>query len=242
MRGAPPPPNRNPTYLIIAGIVVSVLGAIIVLVLVSRPNNFTVPGTTRAVVVAARDIGAHTQVAAADLKVVQYPTDLVPDRTFLTTDRASGRFTVAAVSKGQPITEDNVAGSAQAATNAGAGPPTGEVAVVIPPSDARSLVAPLLQNGDRVDILAHGLPGQGGGQIATTFTNLSVQILSGAGQGSTVSGQWVVYLPLARATELLYLLNNSQYSFVVRSRQDTGPENSSPPVGRNEFNSAYNIR
>ncbi|MEA2682173.1 MAG: hypothetical protein QOK05_501 [Chloroflexota bacterium] len=241
MSTAPPPPNRNPTYLIIAGIVVSLLGAIIVIVLVSRPSNITVPGTTRGVVVAARDIGAHTQIGSADLKVVQYPTDLVPDRTFTTTGQADGRFTVAPVSKGQPITADNVAGTPQAATNAGAGPPTGLVAVVIPPSDARSLVAPLVQNGDHVDILARGLPGQGAGQVATTFTNLTVQVLSAGGPGGSVSGQWVVYLPLPQATQLVYLLNNSQYSFVVRSRADTAPDSSAPAVGRNEFNSAFNI-
>jgi Flp pilus assembly protein CpaB len=240
---APPPPaNRNPTYLIVAGVVVSVLGAVMVLVLVSRPSNITVPGATRAVVVAAHDLDAHAQIRTEDVKLVEYPIDLIPDRSFTSTGQTTGRFTVAPIPKGQAITEDIVAGTAQAATTAGVGVPSGEVAVVIPPSDARSLISGLVQNGDRIDILARNLPGQTNGQIATTFTNLTVQILSGAGQtGTAASGEWVVYLPLKKATELVYLLNNSQYTYVVRSRKDTGPEPDAPAVGRNEFNSTYNV-
>ena len=233
------PRSRNPTYLILAGVVVSVLGALLVIVLVSSPGKISsaIPGATKGVLVAARDIGAHAQISGDDLKLVQYPTDLVPDRVLNSVDQATGRFTVTAVPRGQPITQDLVAGSAQAAVSAALAVPSGEVAVVIPPSDARSQVAGLVQNGDHVDILVHNLPGQSQGQVATTFTDLPIQVLSGT---TNTTEQWIVYLPLARAEQLTYLLLNSQYSFVLRARKDS-PESPAPAVGRNEFNGTFGI-
>ncbi|HEV1998173.1 MAG TPA: SAF domain-containing protein [Candidatus Dormibacteraeota bacterium] len=237
---ASPPRSRNPTYLIIAGGIVSVLGALLVIVLVSSPGRISVvPGATRGVLVAAREVGAHAQIGADDLKLVQYPTDLVPDRVLNSVDQASGRFTVNAIPRGQPITQDLIAGTAQAAVSAGIVVPPGEVGVVIPPSDARNQVAGIVQNGDHLDVLVHNLPGQSSGQVATTFTDLPVQVLSGAG-GAGAGQQWIVYMPLARAEQLTYLLLNGQYSFVVRARKDA-PESPVAPVGRNEFNSTFGI-
>ena len=236
------PRSRNPTYLIIAGGIVSLLGAILVIVLVSSPGKISVvPGATRGVLVATRDIGAQAQVTDDDLKLLQYPTDLVPDGALNSLDQASGRFSVATIARNQPITQDLIAGSAQAAISSAFAVPAGEVAVVIPASDARNQVAGLVQNGDHIDVLAHGLPGQQAGQVAPTFLDLPISILSGANSpGAGAAEQWLVYLPLQRAEELIYLLNNGQYSFVVRARKDT-PESPAPAVGRNEFNSTFGI-
>jgi Flp pilus assembly protein CpaB len=231
-----PPRSRNPTYLIIAGAIVSILGAVLVIVLVSSPGKISVvPGATRGVLVAARDVAAHAQLGADDLKLVQYPTDLVPDRVLTTLDQATGRFSVAAIPRGQPITQDLVAGTAQASVTAGIAVPPGQVAIVIPPSDARNLVSGIVQNGDHVDVLVHSLPGQTAGQVATTFTDLQIQVISG-GSGE----QWIVYAPLTKAEQISYLLLNGQYSFVLRARKDA-PESPAPAVGRGEFNSSFGI-
>jgi Flp pilus assembly protein CpaB len=242
MSAAPPPPNRNPTYLIIAGIVVSLAGAIMVFLLVTQPSNISViPGANHPVVIAAHAIDGHAQVSANDLQVVQYPASLVPEHALTSVSQANGRFAVAGIPKGQALTDDLLAGTAQAAQASNqVGIPTGTVAVVIPPSDARTLVAGLVQNGDRVDVLVSGLPGQTPGQVATTFTNLTIQVQSG-GVPTAGGGQWVTYLPLKQAEDLVYLLNNGRYTFVVRSQKDTGTETPPAPVDRPGFNSTYGI-
>ena len=235
------PRSRNPTYLIVAGLVVALLGGVLVFVLVSSPGGkISVPGSGSPVLVAARDVVAHGQLAAEDLKVVQVPAALVPDHALTSIDQATGRFTIAPLTRNLPLTQELLAGTAQAAVSSGLAVPAGEVAVVIPPSDARTAVNALVQSGDRVDILVHALPGQSNGQVATTFTDLTINVLAGAG-GLPNQSSWVVYLPLQKAEELTYMLINGQYTFVVHPRKDTTATTAPPAVGRDEFNSAYQI-
>ena len=231
------PRSRNPTYLIVAGSIVAVLGFIIVFLLVSQPGNVTLPGT-RSVLVSARAISAHAQLGSADLRVAQYPANLVPEGAFNAVNQATGKFTVAAIPAGEPITPDLLVATAQAAASSGVDIPSGQVAVVLPPSDARTLVSGLVQNGDRVDILVNGLPGQSPGSVATTFTGLPIQVVPGALGGPS---QWIVYLSLQQAEQLQYLLLNGQYHFVVRTRKDTNAEQPAPPVLRDDFNRAFGI-
>lgn len=236
------PRNRNPTYLIVAGLVVALLGGVLVFVLVSSPGGkITVPGTGHAVVVAARAVPAHAQLTAADVKVVQLAAELVPDHALTTAEQAVGRFAIAPISRNLPLTQDLLAGTAQAATSSGVTVPAGQVAVVIPPSEARASVSGLVQSGDRIDILVHNLPGQSPGQVATTFTDLPINVLAGASGTAAQNQSWVVYLPLQKAEELTYLLINGQYTFVVHPSRDSTPTTAPPAVGRDEFNSVYSI-
>lgn len=238
--------NRNPTYILIAGIVVALLGGILVVVLLSQ-GNVSVPGQSSQVVVAAHDIAAKAQIKSGDLTTVNLPSNSVPGHSFSSVNDVKG-FAAVALPKNTPITSDalvSAPAAAPASTSQGVlDIPAGQVAVAIPAGDPINNVAGFVQSGDKVDILVRNIPGQTPGQVATTFTNLTIQLAnnSSAGGRSPSGNAWVVFVPSQQAMQLIYLFNSGQYTFVLRSPQDSGSSGAAPPpVGKSEFNSAFGI-
>jgi Flp pilus assembly protein CpaB len=249
--------NRNPTYLTVAGVVVAVLGALLVIVLLASPGRLgvTVPANQSNVVVASHDLAPRTAITAADLTVVQYPTEQLPANSFSAIEKVKGQFVAFAISKNTPITSSMIVSAVASVPTTGSQPvldiPQGQVAVAIPSGDALANVAGYIHSGDHVDIMVRGLPGQKSGQVNATFTNLTIVLAAGppaaAGVGTAsvapAGGTWVIFVPVVRAEEVIYLFNAGSYTFVLRSRaDDSATEGPIPPVGRDEFNAAYNIR
>jgi Flp pilus assembly protein CpaB len=244
--------NRNPTYILVAGIVVALLGGILVVVLVSQPGSISVPGQSVSVVVASHDIAARASVGSGDLTVVKYQPDAVPSHSFTDVNQVKG-FAAVALARNTPLTSDVLVSAPAAAPTTQQGVldvPAGQVAVAIPSGDPINNVAGFVQSGDHVDILVRGLPGQPPGQVAATFRDLTVQLVnSPASGGATSSGQatprgntWVVFVPVDQAMQLVYLFSNGQYTFVLRSHKDVGaPTIKAGPVGPSDFNGTYGI-
>ena len=246
--------NRNPTYILVAGLVVALLGGILVVVLVSQPGSVSIPGQTVSVVVASHDIAARAQVGSGDLTVVKYQPNSVPNHSFTDVNQVKG-FAAVALTKNTAVTSDLLVSTAAAAPTTSQGVldvPSGQVAVAIPAGDPINNVAGFVQSGDHVDVLVRGLPGQTAGQVATTFTDLTIQLVNGSSANAAAAGSnastprgntWVVFAPVQQAMQLVYLFNNGQYTFVLRSRQDVSkPETAPAPIGPSDFNGAYGIR
>ncbi|MCL3861252.1 RcpC/CpaB family pilus assembly protein [Actinotalea sp. K2] len=103
------------------------------------------PSTT-AVVVAARDLAAGTDLARADLRTVHLPDGVVPDGAARRTEDLTGRRTVVPLTRGLPVVDSLLAGS-----RFGLDQPPGTVVVPLRLADAA--VAALLRPGDRVDLV-----------------------------------------------------------------------------------------
>src|SRR2546430_12327031 len=121
---ATPVRNRNPTYLTIAGVVVAVLGALLVVVLLSSPGRLgvVVPANQSSVVVAVHDIAPRSPITAADVTVVQYATEQLPVNSFTSIERVKGQFATLAISKNTPITASMIVSSIASAPAAGSQP------------------------------------------------------------------------------------------------------------------------
>jgi Flp pilus assembly protein CpaB len=99
------------------------------------------------VVVAARDHAAGTVLAAADLRTVSMPVEVVPAGVVRRPADLVGQLAAGAIRRGETVTDARVVGPGLAA---GIGP--GESAVVpVRLADADSAV--LVRPGDRVDVL-----------------------------------------------------------------------------------------
>jgi Flp pilus assembly protein CpaB len=237
--------NRNPTYILIAGIVVALLGGILVVVLLSQQGSVNIPGQTVSVVVAAHDISPRAQISGSDLTTVGYPANAVPSRSFSSTTSVKG-FAAVGIARNTPVTADLLVSAPAAAPSVSQGVlnvPSGQVAVAIPAGDPINNVAGFVQSGDHVDILARNLPGQTPGQVAVTFSNLTIQLVNGstAGGRSPSGNTWVVFVPERQALQLVYLFNNAQYWFVLRSTSDSSGSGSPQSVGGADFNGAFGI-
>lgn len=99
------------------------------------------------VVTAAHDLMAGAVLAAADVRVSQWPTALRPASAITSLKNAIGRRVVSAVGSGEVITLTRVVGSELTS-----GLPPGLIAVPIPLVD--SAAAGLIRAGDHVDLLS----------------------------------------------------------------------------------------
>ena len=120
-------------------------------VLALRPEGAQAPaaaaGATAKVVVAARDLAAGTELAAADLRIVSMPVGIVPAGSVSRAAGLIGRMAAGAIRRGEALTDARVVGPG---LTAGLGP--GE-SVAVPVRIADPDAAALVRVGDRVDVL-----------------------------------------------------------------------------------------
>jgi len=140
-------------------------------VLALRPQPAPTPvatsvGATDHVVVAARDVAAGTELAAADLRTVPMPAGLVPAGSSRRAVVLIGRIAAGAIRRGEAVTDARVVGPGLAT---GLGP--GESAAV-PVRIADPDAAALVRVGDRVDVL--GTPVAPDGTQATAGQTVAV--------------------------------------------------------------------
>lgn len=113
------------------------------------------------VLVTARDVPAGTQLAAADVRVVALPRELVAARTLRSAGEAVGERLAVGLPGGFPLAEEVLVGPGLAA-----GVPAGEVVVPVRLADPAAVRA--LRPGDRVDLLAtsaDAAAAEGGAQV-----------------------------------------------------------------------------
>jgi pilus assembly protein CpaB len=139
-------------------------------VLALRPDGARAPtpaiGATEHVVVAARDLAAGTELAAADLRIVSMPVAIVPSGSSPRAAGLIGRVAAGAIRRGEALTDARVVGPGLAV---GLGP--GESAAV-PVRVADPDSAALVRVGDRVDVL--GMPVAPDGTQATAGETVTV--------------------------------------------------------------------
>ena len=243
--------RSNAKALMAAGVVLALVGLAAVIFIVQ--SNSAPPRNVK-VLVAAQNLDTGVVFTQPSVQVVLYAKDQVPDTALSSFNDVNGQYTASAVTKGTPITKSMVVPTLAAPIT----PvtqylkiPTGQVAIAIPSGGDLQNVAGFIQSGDHIDIIATGLPGQKPGTVTFAFTDLKIELTAGSTAGaSSQSGarspsgaSWVVYLDPQKAEELIYLFNNGQYKFALRSRVDfTKPEGDVPPVGTQEFNSAHHIQ
>ena len=108
-----------------------------------------------AIVVAKSDLAPGTELTAQDLRLTQFPPDLVPDKAFRSVDEVTGRATSAGLSQGSPLTSSIVLDQ-QAL-------PKGSRDLLMPIRLADDASAALLQPGQKIRLFS-SLP-DGGAEV-----------------------------------------------------------------------------
>lgn len=101
----------------------------------------------RTLVVAARALKVGTQIQAADLKTVPWPSDHLPEGFYGAISQVAGNTVFDSIGEGEPIVASRLATTQ---SGGGAGVPAGMRAVSIHVSDSAGVLA-LLRAGQRVD-------------------------------------------------------------------------------------------
>ena len=124
---------------------------------------------TQAILVAMKPIAGQEQIKAENVKLEQWPKNLVPKGALSKLEEVEGHRVKYNITPGEPILQTKLVGDQdQRATT------------VVPPgyrlkavhADAVSAVGNLIQPGDRVDVLVYLRSTNGGQQAATTTTIL----------------------------------------------------------------------
>lgn len=203
--------------------------------LVGRTGGGTnaIGGATKNVpaVVATKDIPASTQITADMVTVVQFSQDQAPPYAFRGKDLVVGKYAAIPIHLGSAIIDYDIvadAGSVQAAKQAFLPIPAGMVAMQIPTGELVG-AGGYVQPDDRIDIIitasiypAGTNPANAKPYTKTTFTNLHVIRVGPAGSANTrgISSSLTVIVTLKQAEDLKYLLDNTNYKYVLKSVKD----------------------
>ena len=237
------PKTRPAGPLTIAGAVLALLGFGAVLLLSSASHGSSGPAVaTEDEVVAARDITARATITASDVVVKRVASDSVVPNAYQRKDQVSGLVPQVNITKGQPLSANVLAKSADAipAGQTGYLPiPKGVVAVTIPTNEQQG-VAGFVQSGDYISVIAVN----GHGATRTVFTNVhvlrvgplspDVQPAGGGASASLpaqkpsgVSTSLSVVLTQCQAEFMTWFINNATLKYTLESYQDYSPSDSS---------------
>ena len=170
------------------------------------------------VLVATADIPARTVLATANLTSRTYPRELVPTGAIGQTADAIGQTTVATIPKGAVIVRDQLIA---AGGNKGASVTLdkGLVLVAFPTTDPLTL-AGLVEEGDRVDVLAT-LPGADGSKRTQTIVQ-NLVVVEVVRPNATRSAA-LTFIVDPQVALVLKNLRDAQYTIdlSIRARADT---------------------
>jgi pilus assembly protein CpaB len=143
---------------------------------VQTPQAETVAAPTTPVVVAATDLSLGEMLTADDLRVVQWPQDVVPEGVFSSTDDLVGRGLLAALVRNEPVLADKVA---PRESGAGLPPviPPGKRAVSVRVNEVIGVAGYVLP-GTRVDVLATASPTNEREDTTSKLVLANVQVLA----------------------------------------------------------------
>jgi pilus assembly protein CpaB len=188
-------------------------------------------GKTVDVVVATKDVAASTQITADLVALQKFSEDQVPPFAFRAKDLVVGKYAALPIHANSAIIDYYVvsdAGSVQPAKQAFLPIPAGQVAMQIPTGELVG-VGGYIQPDDRIDILVTASiypkgtnPADAKPYTKTTFTNLHVIRVGPAGGANTrgISSSLTVIVTLKQAEDLKFLLDSTNYKFVLKSVKD----------------------
>ena len=188
-------------------------------------------GKTVDVVVATKDIAASTQITAELVTIQKFSEDQVPPFAFRAKDLVVGKYAALPIHANSAIIDYYVvsdAGSVQPAKQAFLPIPAGMVAMQIPTGELVG-VGGYIQPDDRIDIIITASiypkgtnPADARPYTKTTFTNLHVIRVGPAGGANTrgISSSLTVIVTLKQAEDLKFLLDSTNYKYVLKSVKD----------------------
>jgi len=183
------------------------------------------------VVVATKDIAASTQITADLVTIQKFSEDQVPPFAFRAKDLVVGKYAALPIHANSAIIDYYVvsdAGSVQPAKQAFLPIPAGQVAMQIPTGELVG-VGGYIQPDDRIDIIVTASiypkgtnPADAKPYTKTTFTNLHVIRVGPAGGANSrgISSSLTVIVTLKQAEDLKFLLDSTNYKFVLKSVKD----------------------
>jgi pilus assembly protein CpaB len=194
--------------------------------IIEQNKNSPVATETEAILVAMKPITAQEQLKAENIKLEQWPKNLVPKGALTKIEEIEGRRVKHALSPGEPILQNKLVGEQDKR-------PTIEV----PPgyrlkavhADAVSAVGNLIQPGDRVDVLVYLKNFKGGAQMQATSTILQdIKVFAVNDQwrandesGDSIATKNVTLLLTPEQAERLTLASElGKVSLVLRSPDD----------------------
>jgi len=204
-------------------------------------------------VVATKDIPASTQITADMVTVQQFSSDQAPPYAFRGKDLVVGKYAAIPIHLGQAIIDYDIvadSGSVPSAKQAFLPIPAGMVAMQIPTGELVG-AGGYIQPDDRIDIIitasiypANTSPANAKPYTKTTFTNLHIIRVGPAGAANTrgISSSLTVIVTLKQAEDLKFLLDNTNYKFVLKSVKDYDvPDADTAPTTDQSFIQTYHL-
>jgi pilus assembly protein CpaB len=215
-------------------------------------GNIAVGGSKNVpAVVATKDIPASTQITADMVTIQQFSADQAPPYAFRAKDLVVGKYAAIPIHTGAAIIDYDVVSDVsgvQPAKQAFLPIPSGMVAMQIPTGELVG-VGGYIQPDDRIDILVSYAPGTSGAaakaKTRVTFTNLRIIRIGPAGGANTrgISSSLTVIVTLKQAQDLKWLLDNTNYKFVLKSVKDYDvPDPDTASTDIDSFTNAYRVR
>jgi Flp pilus assembly protein CpaB len=185
--------------------------------------------------------------------VQQFSSDQAPPYAFRAKDLVVGKFAAIPIHLGQAIIDYDIvadAGSVQPAKQAFLPIPAGMVAMQIPTGELVG-AGGYIQPDDRIDIIITASiyppntnPANAKPYTKTAFTNLHIIRVGPAGAANTrgISSSLTVIVTLKQAEDLKFLLDNTNYKFVLKSVKDYDvPDADTTPTTDQSFIQTYHL-
>jgi len=198
------------------------------------------------VVVATQEIAASTQITAALVTITKFSEDTVPPFAFRDKNLVIGKYAAIPIHANAAIIDTDIvsdAGSVTPAKQAFLKIPPGQVAMQIPTGELVG-AGGYIQPDDRIDILVtYSVNGKSLTKV--TFTNLHIIRVGPAGGPNArgISSSLTVIVTLQQAQDLKWLLDNTNYKYVLKSVDDYDHVDSdTSSTTSDSFAKSYNLR
>jgi Flp pilus assembly protein CpaB len=235
---------RSNRILLIFGVFLAALAFAGALLLGRTPGGSGITGGARNVqiVIATKDIAPAQQITTDMVDVQNFSTEQAPPFAYRTRDAVVGHFAAVQIRLGQPILQDvlvSTAGDVPAPKQDYLKIPAGMVAMQIP---AGELVGAggFIQPDDRIDIIVTL-----GSTTKTAFTGLRVLRVGPAGSPNArgITSSYTVIVTLKQAEDLKFLIDQTNYKYVLKSISDYGNIDGDTGAGTdlNSFKRDYHL-
>ncbi|TMD64948.1 MAG: Flp pilus assembly protein CpaB [Chloroflexi bacterium] len=198
------------------------------------------------VVTATQEIAASTQITAALVTITKYSDDTVPPFAFRDKNLVVGKYAAIPIHANSAIIDTDIvsdAGSVVPAKQAFLKIPPGQVAMQIPTGELVG-AGGYVQPDDRIDVLV-SYTVNGKSLTKVTFTNLRIIRVGPAGGPNArgISSSLTVIVTLQQAQDLKWLLDNTNYKYVLKAVDDYDHVDSDTSSTTSEsFARTYNLR
>jgi pilus assembly protein CpaB len=198
------------------------------------------------VVVATQEIAASTQITAALVTIEKFSSDTVPPFAFRDKNLVIGKYAAIPIHANAAIIDTDIvsdAGSVVPAKQAFLKIPPGQVAMQIPTGELVG-AGGYIQPDDRIDVLV-SYTVNGKSLTKVTFTNLHIIRVGPAGGPNArgISSSLTVIVTLQQAQDLKWLLDNTNYKYVLKAVDDYDHVDADTSSTTQEsFSRTYNLR